>query len=348
MKSTRLGMALAAMAALVSLAACGGSSGGDGGTSAGSAAPAGSAGSSGSSSVTGSFTIGTQQAGDPSVDISIAELTIDKLKSQGWNIKEKDFSSPETLAQAMQQGQIDMGVVAAGTAFASIDAGLDAKVFLSLDATGYEMIAKKDITSCQDLNGKVVGIESREGTTGSLVAAWMKTPDCSGVKPKLTIVPGSSNRVAGMLAGQIDASAIDIQNAVTLNQKSKDFAPISSFSASSQLAAAFYATDKWLKANADAVKAFAKTYVDVLQQGYADPSIIKTEAAKIVPDMDATLRDQVIDQWVKLKLWNPVAGVQPDYVDSALKLYGAATPYKTVKSASDVSTNEYVTGLPNV
>jgi NitT/TauT family transport system substrate-binding protein len=341
-KKTRLGMALTATTAVTSLfalTACGSS-----GSSTAAAAAAGTASSSGAHT----FTIATQEGGDPSVDITITELTLDKLRSEGWNIKETDFTSPETLAQAMQQGHIDIGIVAAGTEFSSIDAGMKAKVFLALNSTDYQLVAKKGLTSCQDLNGKVLGIESREGTTGSLVAAWLKTPDCAGVTPKLTVVPGSSNRVAGMLAGQVDASAIDLQNTVELNQKSKDFVTIPSFAQSSQLAASFYASDQWLTANASLVKTFDKTYVDILQQGYADPSIIKNEAAKLVPDMDATTRNEVIDQWVKLKLWDPVSGVQPAYINSALKLYSAATPYKTVKSAADVSTTEYVAGLPGL
>jgi ABC-type nitrate/sulfonate/bicarbonate transport system substrate-binding protein len=342
MKRTRLGMALTATTAataLVALTACGSS-----GSSTSAAAGTGSASASGGKS----FTIGTQEGGDPSVDETIMKMTLDKLKSEGWTIKETDFTSPATLATAMQQGQVDMGIVAAGTEFSSIDAGFKAKVFLSLNSTDYQMVAKNGLASCKDLNGKVVGIESREGTTGSLVASWLKTPACAGVTPKLTVVPGSSNRVSGMLAGQIDASAIDLQNTLELQQKSKGFGTIASFAQSSQLAAAFYASDSWLSANASLVKTFDQTYVDLLQQGYANPQLLKTEAAKIVTDEDPTLLNETIDQWVKLKLWDPVSGVQPAYINSALKLYGTATPYKTVKSAADVSTTEYVAGLPNV
>ena len=291
-----------------------------------------------------SFTIGLQSP--ESLDIVPVRLALDELTADGYSIEIAFFDSPDTLGQAMQSGDIDMGVVNAGTIFRSIDAGLDAKIFMALSATGYQMMARKELTSCASLDGKVLGIESRESTTGSLAARWLKS-SCPDAKPKLTVVPGSENRIAGMLAGQIDASPIDYQNStVLLNQASDRFGVIEAFSDARELAAAVYATTDWLAANKELVSSFVDAYITKIQEGYKDVNALAPKAAEVVPDLDPEVRKQVLDLWVETHQWNPVSGVQPAYIERAIDLYGTATGYKNIKTADQVSTTEFVAGQP--
>src|SRR5690606_5634549 len=120
-----------------------------------------------------------------------------------------DFESPETMSQAMVSGDIDLGWTSSGTVFAAIDAGAPVKAFLGHSRPDFAMIAKKGLDSCDDLDGQRLAVHSREGSTGTLTDSWLAL-ECPDAKPQILIVPGSENRLAGMLTDQIDASPVDL------------------------------------------------------------------------------------------------------------------------------------------
>lgn len=292
------------------------------------------------------FTVGL--ASPESMDIVPARIALDEMAAKGYEFDIEYFESPETLGQAMQSGAIDWGVINAGTIFSSIDAGLEAKIFMGLSSTGYDMLATSDLTSCQDLQGKILAIEAIESTTGALVASWLQN-SCPEVEPELTVVPGSENRIAGMLSGQIDASPIDYQNSLVLMEQAPgDYTTIEAFAEARELAAAFWATDAWLEANDAVVRDLVSTYVATVESIYADPSIVSAKAAEVIPDIDPELREQVIQVFVDTHQWIPVSGVQPEYVQRAIDFYGTIRDYTNITTADQVSTTEYVQDQPDI
>jgi ABC-type nitrate/sulfonate/bicarbonate transport system substrate-binding protein len=273
-------------------------------------------------------------------------VTLDRMKAEGYDVQRIDFQSPETMTLALQQGQVDIIGTSAGTVFSAIDAGFDGKAFLGMASSDFLMVARKDLTTCASLDGKRVAVQSREGTTGVLATQWFQKA-CPDAKPNILIVPGSENRVAGLIAGQLDASPIDSQNAAQLmNKRPSDFAPIASFNEGPQLlASVYFAPTAWLESHADLVKALTKTYTQVLHDSYADKSILLTPTKTLLSDMDPALVEGVVDSWMKRGVFVPVSGVKADTVDAAIKFYSSARPYKKIKTAADVATDKYVEGL---
>jgi hypothetical protein len=84
--------------------------------------------------------------------------------------------------------------------------------------TDFQMVAKTEFETCESLDGKRVAVQSREGTTGVLTARWFEQ-ECPQARPNILIVPGSENRVAGLIADQLDAAPIDAQNTALLMEQ---------------------------------------------------------------------------------------------------------------------------------
>ena len=271
---------------------------------------------------------------------------IDRLKAMGYEIATVEFQSPETMTLALQRGQADIINTSAGTAFSAIDAGFAGKIFLGQSNADFQMVARKELQTCQSLDGKRVSVQSREGTTGVLAKRWFEQA-CPTAKPNILIVPGSENRVAGLLAGQLDASPIDCQNTANLlKQRPGEFAVIDSFGQSAQLlASVFIASSDWLARSKAAAADFAKAYNDAVTEGYRNPSLVVAGTRKLLPDLDAALLTQVVNSWVERRVWNPVGGTQPDTIKAAIDFYSSARPYQSIKSPADVSTAEFVAGL---
>jgi ABC-type nitrate/sulfonate/bicarbonate transport system substrate-binding protein len=273
-------------------------------------------------------------------------IAADRLKEQGYTVERVDFQSPETMTLALQNGEVDIVGTSAGTTFSAIDAGFDGKAFLGMASSDFLMVARKDLTTCESLDGKRVAVQSREGTTGVLAAKWFASA-CPDAKPNIMIVPGSENRVAGLIAGQLDASPIDSQNAAQLMKlRPGEFAPIESFGASEKLlASVYFAPTAWLDSHEELVKTLTKTYVEVLHDAYADKGPMLERTKALLADTDPAIVEQVVDGWLDRGVFVPVWGVQPEAVDAAIKFYSSARPYQKIKTAADVSTDKFVEGL---
>lgn len=277
-----------------------------------------------------------------SVSNVILLLTVDRMNEAGNPVEVIDFTSPETMSLALQNGDVDFVSTSAGTALSAIDAGFEAKAFMGSAAADFQMVARKEFTSCESLDGRRVAIQSREGTTGVLAINWFANA-CPDARPNIMIVPGSENRVAGLLANQLDASPVDMQNtAQLLLMRPDEFGIIDDFADSTTLVGSlYYASSEWLEANADAVKRFVSTYVDVLDEAKQNPTIAKEKLYEILPEGDTAVLDRVMEGWLD-DVYIPVEGVQPEAVNFAIEFYGSVRPYSRVRTAEDVSTTDYL------
>ena len=273
-------------------------------------------------------------------------LAVDRMTEEGYDVEVIDFQSPETMALALQSGDVDIASTSAGTAFSAIDAGFDARAFMGSARADFQMVAKPEFDSCESLDGKRVAVQSREGTTGVLTLRWFEQ-ECPEARPNILIVAGSENRIAGLIAGQLDAAPVDTQNTAQLMQMRPDeFITIPSFSETADLlGSVYYGSRQFLEENREVVQEFVSTYVEVVEEGYANPTLFKEKLNEILPDSDPAVLDRVVDIWVEQEIYVPVRGVQPEVVQNAIEFYSTARPYQSVSEAADVATDEFVSGL---
>jgi ABC-type nitrate/sulfonate/bicarbonate transport system substrate-binding protein len=273
-------------------------------------------------------------------------MTVDRLKTMGYQVTRVNFQSPETMTLALQNREVDIIGTSVGTAFSAIDAGFDGKAFLGMASADFLMVARQGLASCESLDGKRVAVQSREGTTGVLAARWFEK-ECPRARPNILIVPGSENRVAGLIAGQLDASPIDSQNTAQLMAlRPGQFDTIKSFGQEDKLLASVYVSPTaWLDQNREMMKVLAKTYVDVVHEAYSDRTPFLARTKELLANTDPKIVEAVVDSWISRGILVPVWGVDPQAVEGAIKFYSTARPYRRIKTASDVATNAFVEGL---
>jgi len=118
-------------------------------------------------------------------------------------------------------------------------------------------------------------LHSRGGGTDSIANV---IEDRLGIKfGKRSYVPGSANRVAALMAGQADATIIDLSNKNKLMKIAGDkfnVLPMFEVDASDE---ALFANLDWMKKNSEAVGIFVKALVGVYRDMHKDPTIIKRE-----------------------------------------------------------------------
>ena len=94
---------------------------------------------------------------------------------------------------------------------------------------------------------------------------------------KRSYVPGSANRIAALIAGQTDATIVDLSNKnklVKLHGDNFNVLPMFEVDASDE---AIFGNLDWIKANQKDVNIFVKALVSVYKDMHKDPTVIRQE-----------------------------------------------------------------------
>ncbi len=203
-------------------------------------------------------------------------IALERAKERGVDYTITYFSKEELAIQAVVNGQADLGV---GTPYAVIQ---KSKAPLRLLFQGTRLVffpvADKSYKTWKDLDGQPFTFHARATGTeaiGNIIATR------EGIKfGERSYVPGSENRIIGMMRGQIKASIIDLANKNVLMEKAGDkFHVLPGVSQPASDETLFGQID-WIKKNEAKVDIIVTEFYRLWQEMSKDPSIIETERAK--------------------------------------------------------------------
>jgi ABC-type nitrate/sulfonate/bicarbonate transport system substrate-binding protein len=278
--------------------------------------------SSGSSGGTKSFTVGFTSAGMSSAPFLAA---IDSLNSQGYNIKTPELAESELVTEGVAKGRFAFGSGANNEVMTANSKGANLKVVVDRVSNEWTIYARKSITQCADLNGKRLAIHSEGAVSTAMVKNYIETK-CPGTKPNYVVISGSPNRLAALLADRIDASPLELTDAVTLEAKASDrYALLASFSQDlPQLhPTSVYVNGDFAKKNPETVKAVVKALLEQNRKIAGNPAYLKQIAEKFVPKaIDASTIDSAAKKYVDLKMFNVNGGLNQADLDYTSKFFG--------------------------
>lgn len=200
----------AVVAAALTLTACGGDDSG------GSEASGGGGDGGGESAK--EFTVGFTNPGVPSVALLEA---IEKLESDGYSIETPTVAEPELLVEGLVNGEFQFSSETTTAAFLGAQRGGDVKVIADLALNSWTLYGTEDIQECSDLDGKRLAIHSEAGVSTAMVRNYIES-ECPDITPNYLVIAGSPNRYAALLAGEIDASPLELADAIALENEAGD------------------------------------------------------------------------------------------------------------------------------
>jgi NitT/TauT family transport system substrate-binding protein len=209
----------------------------------------------------------------PSDELAAFFVALDRAKANGLDYEWTAFSDEELAIQAVLSGQMDIGF---GTPYAAMQRSkAPIRIVFQLSKLKFFPVTSKKYATLEELNGEPIMLHSRGGGTDSIANV---------IEDKLNIkfgdrsyVPGSSNRVAALMAGQTDATIIDLSNKNKVMKIAGDkfnVLPMFEVDASDE---ALFANLDWIKKNEKDVDIFVSALVSVWQDMAKDPTIISRE-----------------------------------------------------------------------
>ncbi|UCH74395.1 MAG: ABC transporter substrate-binding protein [Rhodospirillales bacterium] len=209
----------------------------------------------------------------PSDEVAAFFVALDRAKANGLDYEWTAFSDEELAIQAVLSGQMDIGF---GTPYAAMQRSkAPVRIIFQISKLKFFPVTTKKYAKLEDLNGEPIMLHSRGGGTDSIANV---IEDRLNIKfGKRSYVPGSSNRVAALMAGQADATIIDLSNKNKLMKIAGDkfnVLPMFEVDASDE---ALFANLDWMKKNSQAVDIFVKALVSVYRDMHKDPTMVKRE-----------------------------------------------------------------------
>jgi len=235
----------------------------------------------------------------PSDELAAFFVALDRAKANGLDYEWTAFSDEELAIQAVLSGQMDIGF---GTPYAAMQRSkAPIRIIFQLSKLKFFPVTSKKYSKLEDLDGEPILLHSRGGGTDSIANV---IEDRIGIKlGKRSYVPGSANRIVALIAGQTDATIVDLSNKNKLvKQEGDKFNVLPMFEVDASDEALFGNLD-WIKENEKDVDIFVKALLSVYRDMHKDPTIIRRETnpdgpigqlpAEILDELDGFYTDAV-------------------------------------------------------
>lgn len=209
----------------------------------------------------------------PSDELAAFFVALDRAKANGLDYEWTAFSDEELAIQAVLSGQMDIGF---GTPYAAMQrAKAPVRIIFQLSKLKFFPVTTKKYGSLEDLDGEPILLHSRGGGTDAIANVIESK---MGIKfGERSYVPGSANRVVALVAGQADATIIDLSNKNKVMRQHGDkfnVLPMFDVEASDE---ALFANLDWIKANEGDVQIFVDALLGVWRDMNSDPTVVRRE-----------------------------------------------------------------------
>ncbi len=209
----------------------------------------------------------------PSDELAAFFVALERAKANGLDYEWTAFSDEELAIQAVLSGQMDIGF---GTPYAAMQKSkAPIRIIFQLSKLKFFPVTTKKYDKLEDLNGEPILLHSRGGGTDSIANV---IEDKVGIEfGERSYVPGSANRVVALVAGQADATIIDLSNKNKIIDEHPDkFNVLELFEVEASDEALFANLD-WIKENEEDVQIFVDALHSTWNDMNADPTIISKE-----------------------------------------------------------------------
>ena len=251
---------------------------------------------------------------------------LDAMRAQGYTIDTPVIESSELLTQGVAGGQFAFGSGANNSVLAAIEAGANVKVITSRVQNEWTLYVRSaTIKSCADLAGKKLAIHSEGAVSTAMVKNYVKEK-CPGTEPNYIVIPGSPNRLAALLADQIDASPLELGDSITVDTQASD-----RFSLLASLAedlpdlqtTSIYVNGDFAAANPGTVLALVRAVITEYRRVGSDAAALQADAEKYTADsIDKSTVAAASAKYTELKMFPANGGVTKENLDYTAKFFG--------------------------
>jgi ABC-type nitrate/sulfonate/bicarbonate transport system substrate-binding protein len=226
------------------------------------------------------------------------------------------LNEDSAVVAGLQNGDFDIGNMDGASAIKAAQSGVDVKiVYVSQVFPEFVLVAQQQYKQITDLDGARVAYHGPGSPTETLPRELIRQTD-----PELenrvnwSVLPESPNRASAMLGNQIDATALEFGDVLTLQDRGEfnvlgDWSDLKGDSASA-FNTVWVTSGEYLANNRERVVDFLQTVQTGYDEFYADKDAWIAETHKRLPDVPEQYLPQIYDYYTGGGFY-PRAGTAP-------------------------------------
>jgi NitT/TauT family transport system substrate-binding protein len=246
-------------------------------------------------------------------------MALDTLREQGYEVETTQYARFDLQTAALVDGELDLSIAGHPNALAAVAKGAPIRAIAGRVANQYVIAAKAAIGSCADLQGKNVAYPATASVGGAMCDAYIERT-CPGTQPQIIVISSSSNRLAALLAGEVDAAVLRAWDMPELERQAPGKLHVLSYFAEEFPLVdvdEYYVHTDFAAKHPGIVKDFVLALVQA-NRLVQDPRILGEEIARYLPDDATALEDA--DAFLVHKAWDVNGGLTIESIQATLTL----------------------------
>lgn len=282
-------------------------------------------------------TLRIELAADPDVSDVPRMMAADALRKMGYTIEPVDLNDNALSAQALEQGDLELGYISNGIAWAAVQKG--AKLVTVFDDAGEVriLLTRADIQKCSDLNGKRVAVPLPSSTQALMLDGYLART-CREAQVERMVMSGTGARMAALLANQLEGATVDLDNLIELErQGDTSLHALAIFSDEFPgLRAASEVTSRSL------TEKYPETVKDMIRAGLVarrqvhDPQVLSDALVKYL-QMEPEQARTVAEGYLEQNVWDVNGGFTPEIIQENIDFLVKANALQPGLTPGDVA-----------
>lgn len=273
-------------------------------------------------------------------------MALDRLTEDGYTIVPTFFAQPELAVEALASGKADFGFGSTRTYWAGIQQGGRFTTIMEEASNGWSVVGLTEIVDCADFDGRRLAFHSEGSVAKAMTDAFMRQ-NCPEITPEILVIPGSENRAAAMLAGQIDVTPLEPADVVQLLQKAPDrFHVVVDFAASlpDLMTSGIYVGLDYAAEHPHAVQDLITALLITHRRLAADPTLLIEEATTRL-GIDAASVPAILEAHLRIDSWDVNGGLTREAVEYSLDFYMQNASLEPGLTPDDVADLSYLAAV---
>jgi ABC-type nitrate/sulfonate/bicarbonate transport system substrate-binding protein len=273
-------------------------------------------------------------------------MAMDDLRAQGYTIEPTYLASGALITESLERGDADIGMVNNQTIWTAITKGADIRTVAEFTGSTTVFAAGREFANCRELDGKRIGVAATRGVSPALFGLYLKE-QCPETEPQLVVIPESGGRVAGLVAGELDAAVMPGEAFYELQlQAPERFHSLMAYAESfpDVQIDGLHVRREWADRNPEAVKDFLRAMLKAYRRVSDNPQLLYGEAAKRL-NLDPAVAKAVGGDDLRMGIWDANGGLTAENVQYTLDFLAKTDAGLAGLKAEDVADLSYLNAV---
>jgi NitT/TauT family transport system substrate-binding protein len=251
-------------------------------------------------------------------------LAWEQLKKQGIEVVPTFFPKTDLAVQAVVAGEADMGTAAGIAVVKAVESGMNLRIIGEQVRNEWQLVTPVSFKDAKQLDGKRVAYHAPVSVTEALVK-WMANH--YKINPNWMIIPGSEVRAEALMRGQLDATPAEIADVLNILQsKPGQFHVLISYAKvfPQLIGSMYFARSDYVQKSGPIVEAVLEAVLKSYRTVEAQPSLIKENTRRLLPEMKPELIDATAATYKELRIWDINGGASKDRGEASIKFFEEA------------------------